>query len=256
MLIASLESSPSTQFRRDHLTGHHPDRSIDLRGAGWMTFTNLVNDEEFRAQPATKARTGPYPQLATVHFVKFSFGVIDAEVVEPRTLFVEHVGLTREERHYVTLGNVTHQGDELVSDPVASKVEVVVRGVVQWLHVRSKYVVVDGAPPQRQKRLSGIVHHRRKAVDTGATQHVQQYRFGEVIHGVTGKRSLRQDSSSRGAGARFIVGARFDVDVVNEPGNTQLFTEGAHELRVIAARRTRVVVHVMYAHVKPSFEGE
>lgn len=221
-----------------------------------MSFTNLIDDEKFDAQPPTKTRPGPHTQLTTVHFVKFSLGVVNAEVVEPRTIFVEHVGLTREQRHHVTLGNVTHHRDELVSNSIASKVEIVVRGVVQWLHVRSKYVVVHVATPYRAKGLSGIVHHRRKAVDARATQHVEQHRLGKVIHGVTGKRSLGQDSSSLGASARFEVATRFDVDVVDETGNAQLFTEGTHKLRVIAARRACVMVHVMHAHEELSFKCE
>ena len=99
--------------------------------------------------------------------------------------------MTREEGHDVALGDFIHQRDEFVAHSIAPVRRVVVGHVMNRSNVFFVDEVVKRLTAKGSQRLRGIVHHRRKSIDAGAAQHIQEHCLGEVIHRVSGHRPGR-----------------------------------------------------------------
>src|ERR1019366_8523551 len=122
-LTSSRQPTCTAQLRGDDVPHHDLHRPFHLGGARRMSVVHLVNDEEFGPQPPTQPRPRPGAQFSTVRVTEGERGVGVAQQIEPRTLFVENVRLSREERHHVALGHFAHQGKKLVANSIATKTE-------------------------------------------------------------------------------------------------------------------------------------
>ena len=120
------------------------------------------------------------------------------QFIEPDPLVVHQRGLASQDRHDVATGDVVQHRHQFVANTIASKGRIVVGLIVQWRRTAS--TPTKSCSAARRRSRSGFVGSSTigdRPSSTGAAQHVQQHRLGEVVHRVT-----REDAGGhRGARA-------------------------------------------------------
>jgi hypothetical protein len=186
-LRAPREPTAPFKFGRDHVPVDHTKGPLNLGAAGRMLITKFVVNAKLCAQPSAKSRARPLSQFATVHLTKGSCHVAFNETVQPRSIIEDHVGLTGEEGHHVAFSHFTQERHQLVTDAIAAKREVIVRLVMACLETVLSDERGHITTSETYQRLRRIVDQGGKSIEPGASNHVQQNGFSEVVHGVAGQ---------------------------------------------------------------------
>jgi hypothetical protein len=147
-------------------------------------FTELVNTWQFDSQPTLQPSERPLLKFLTVNVAECSKGVLTGQRSEPGSLFEEYVGLASKQWHEVARGYVVHQREQLVTNTIPLKGQVVIGLIVHRCNTGLVNEFVKFHSSHCSKRLGGIVHHGRESVNAGTAHHVEQNCFSEVIHRV------------------------------------------------------------------------
>jgi len=144
----------------------------------------------------------------------------------------------------------------LMADAIAAKREVIVRLVMAGLEAALGDKRGHVTTSQSYQGLRRIVDQRRKSIEPGASNHVQQNGFSEVVHGVASQRSYGQDAAPFAPRASLEIRPRRDDHVVHYDGYIEPLCEGGDELRIGGAGGACVVIDVMHSHVESGITSE
>jgi hypothetical protein len=129
------------------------------------------------------------------------------QVVQEIVVLAEITGLSRNDRRHVTTGNVGHQWNQLMTDPIPLEAGVGVAGIVHHRETERRTQGFGVAPAQVEKRLGVVEAHAREAFGGGTPHQVHQDGFGLVVGGVPGENTGGHECLSVVSGTGLKVGS-------------------------------------------------
>ena len=245
-VAAPLDAAASDEFAGAGLSGGDGENSPHGVGVGRIPV-------EFEPLADRSGRHDPRSCRERIRI-----GRVDdcCKLFEELVICAQQIGGAVEEHGHVSLGDSVEQWEQLVTDPVATKPRIVVRGIIGDGQAELLAQRMGLGPSQGQDGVTPSWPDRAEASGTGSSQQCQQERLGLVISGVTGQRVMPECCSTSSSGSCFEIRTIRDIDSDRPEWHVEVRCHGASDVGVGIGRCPQPVVDVDGGDLASGLDGQ